>query len=216
MRHPSAARILAHRGHWKSEYEHKELEKNSLSAISRASELGFGLETDLRDFRGRIAISHDPVVSSGFGIEELLCLNFEGPVALNIKSDGLIPIIETAFNLTKPKFEYFFFDMSVPETVKYHSNNLPIASRLSEIETLTGGQENFVWLDSFRSDWYTTQTDWLGILDTSQVVIVSPELHSRAHTHTWEWITQQMNQHKNLYLCTDNPMEFLHFWESVS
>lgn len=216
MKHPSKARILAHRGHWKSEDEYEELEKNSPSAIKRASELGFGLETDIRDFLGRIAISHDPVVSSDFGIEELLCLDFEGPVALNIKSDGLIPIIKSTFNLIEPKFEYFFFDMSVPETVKYHSNNLPVASRISEIESLTGGQGNFVWLDSFNSDWYTMQTDWLDILETCRIVIVSPELHSRTHTYTWKWIAQQMNRYENLYLCTDSPFEYFHFWESVS
>jgi hypothetical protein len=216
MRHPLRARILAHRGHWKNESGYEELEKNSLSAIMRASELGFGLEVDLRDFHGKIAISHDPVVSSDFNIEQLLCLDFNGPVALNVKSDGLVPLIETAFKLLEPRFEYFFFDMSVPEAIKYLSRDLPIASRISEIETFSSEPQNFVWLDSFKSDWYKTQTDWMSTLDTSKVVIVSPELHERTHVLTWKWIAEQMNQNENLYLCTDNPLEYLRFWESTS
>mgnify|MGYP006075220631 CR=1 FL=1 len=35
------------------------LEKNMVVAFQRSLELGFGIETDLRDYNGEIVISHD-------------------------------------------------------------------------------------------------------------------------------------------------------------
>ena len=46
--------ILAHRGFWK-----KESEKNTQIAFERAFDKGFGIETDLRDIKGEIVISHN-------------------------------------------------------------------------------------------------------------------------------------------------------------
>ena len=46
--------ILSHRGYWKLESE-----KNKPIAFDRSFSLGFGTETDIRDYRGKLVISHD-------------------------------------------------------------------------------------------------------------------------------------------------------------
>ena len=47
-------KILAHRGCWNTE-----IKSNSPQAIRSALERGFGFESDLRDYSGKLVISHD-------------------------------------------------------------------------------------------------------------------------------------------------------------
>ena len=208
-----SSRVLAHRGHWKSEFGFKELGKNSVEAIHRAVELGFGIETDIRDYMGEVVISHDPADETSLEFEKLLSIEIRGLVALNVKSDGSANKIESMFNSSKPNFEYFFFDMSYPEGRKYESKRLPIANRKSEYERLPEVLSRDIWVDCFDSDWYTKNTDWFTNLDANNIVLVSPELHNRSHKESWKWITTQMTEHQNLFICTDMPLEFLNFWE---
>ena len=46
--------ILAHRGVWRISEE-----RNSMSSIRAALDAGFGIETDVRDYKGNLVISHD-------------------------------------------------------------------------------------------------------------------------------------------------------------
>ena len=59
--------ILAHRGYWL-----KEEEKNTEIAFERAFDNGFGVETDLRDLKGEIVISHNMPCGNEMAFEELL------------------------------------------------------------------------------------------------------------------------------------------------
>ena len=47
-------KILSHRGYWKTAEE-----KNTATAMHRSFSLGFGTETDVRDYNGKLVISHD-------------------------------------------------------------------------------------------------------------------------------------------------------------
>ena len=47
-------KILSHRGYWKAP-----IEKNTREAFVRSFALGFGTETDIRDYMGELVISHD-------------------------------------------------------------------------------------------------------------------------------------------------------------
>ena len=47
-------KIIGHRGYWL-----QETEKNSEVAFYRSLQNGFGIETDIRDYCGKIVISHD-------------------------------------------------------------------------------------------------------------------------------------------------------------
>ena len=216
MNNPSATRILAHRGHWKDEFDYEGLAKNSLEAIGRAAELGFGLETDLRDFRGEIIISHDPALNIDLNFADVLGFDLLGLVAFNIKADGLAPMISSLVDIARPQFEYFFFDMSIPEMQRYASHNLPLADRMSEIEDSSGSNRSYVWLDSFKTEWYIQVSEWLRLSKGKKVIVVSPELPGRPYWQSWEWMANQMNLHTNLYLCTDYPLQFLSYWESAS
>ena len=61
--------ILSHRGYWQCPEE-----KNQEVAFSRSFDLGFGCETDLRDYGGEIVISHDMATGGELTFEKLLQL----------------------------------------------------------------------------------------------------------------------------------------------
>ena len=140
--------IIAHRGYWK-----KKSEQNHLSSLKRALENNYGIETDIRDYRGKIVISHDVPKGKIILFEDLLKLykkiNSNQALALNIKSDGLQTELQKL--IKKYKIEnYFIFDMSIPETIKYSKTKLNIYVRLSEYEN---DYKNYVhqglWVDQF-------------------------------------------------------------------
>jgi len=214
VRNSHARRILAHRGQWKGEFGLQDLEPNSLKALLRAAENGFGIETDLRDHCGEIVISHDPVKDFALNFGEFAEMDVQGLVALNVKSDGLVPLL-----IPSPasiSFEYFFFDMSFPESRRYSENQLPFASRMSEVENFIHDRSQYIWLDSFEGDWFMTK-DSLALRDLERkVVVVSPELHNRPFLQAWKWVANAMSTNTNLFICTDFPEQFLEYLESNS
>ena len=80
-------KILSHRGFWR-----KAAEKNKLVAFTHSFSLGFGTETDVRDFDGELVISHD--IPNGeemrfrdfLELAELSQCDEKLPLALNINS----------------------------------------------------------------------------------------------------------------------------------
>ena len=80
--------ILSHRGYWKEIYE-----KNQKIAFERSFSLGFGTETDIRDYKGNLVVSHDIADDKCISVKELFEIynKFDNtlPLALNIKADGL-------------------------------------------------------------------------------------------------------------------------------
>ena len=54
-------RIISHRGYWK-----QEIEKNSDIAFHRSFRLNIGTETDFRDYKGELVISHDVPTEGNF------------------------------------------------------------------------------------------------------------------------------------------------------
>ena len=193
--------ILAHRGWWLSENE-----KNTKTAFERAFNNGFGIETDLRDIKGEIVISHNMPQGGEMKFEELLEL-LDGrdlTLALNIKADGMADEIKRLlekYNVSN----YFTFDMSIPEMVYQHKTGLNVFTGLSDIVPLPVMYEQAkgVWLDCFNSDWFG-EVEIQNILNQDKkVCIVSPDLHKREYKSVWEKY-KNMN---GIMLCTDYPME---------
>lgn len=124
--------IIAHRGFW-----NKESEKNTLTAIKRAIDNGYGFETDYRDNNGTIVISHNMPLGNEPTAEEIFRLyrdsGTESTLALNIKADGLQELLKDMLNTYQIK-KYFLFDMSIPDTIDYILDNMNIATRHSEYE----------------------------------------------------------------------------------
>lgn len=195
--------ILAHRGLWKSPEE-----QNKLCAIRAAFEEGFGVETDVRDCRGQIVISHNPPDGreSNFSACAELLYGLNLPLAINIKADGL------ARDLRKIYMEYrlsdfFVFDMSIPDMREQLLAGNPTFGRLSDVESqiLWPDDISGIWLDSFGIFWYERELlDKL--LNKYRVCIVSEELHGRNNSRQWSMLLP-LAKNNNLMLCTDRPLE---------
>lgn len=85
-------KIISHRGYWKNNSE-----KNTKISFERSFRLGFGTETDIRDFNGNLVISHDIPTNTSISIDdffEIYNRHSNSILALNIKSDGLQSILK--------------------------------------------------------------------------------------------------------------------------
>lgn len=182
-----------------------------MDAFARSLDAGFGIETDVRDLGGELVIAHDPPTRAAIPVEQLLELwasqAAELPLAINIKADGLQPLLSGAlrrFNLRR----YFVFDMSVPDMLSYLRAGLPVFTRQSDYEPSPVQYERAagVWIDGFEDEWADAGTV-AGHLDAGkQVCIVSPELHGRSPDAYWALIrTWPCVTSADLLICTDSP-----------
>ena len=209
--------MLAHRGSWSPN-----LEPNSLTSFLRAAHAGLGIELDIRDLDGRLVVSHDVPTLPSLMFENLLAelgqVGFSGILAINVKADGLVPLVHEVIEQLTPS--HFFFDMSFPEQRRYDSSGLPIAVRVSEFEDLPiarmrvhGG--GFFWLDAFESDWWLGR-DWNDLFsDEDSVFAVSPELHGRDPREVWAKVARWVKDGLNVGICTDLPEDFLDFTAGI-
>lgn len=201
--------ILSHRGYWL-----KEKEKNTIKAFERSFSLGFGTETDIRDFNGELVISHDIPTGSPLSVDSFFQIynSFDNslPLALNIKSDGL----QEALNkiIKKYKIEnYFVFDMSIPDTIGYLKKSIKTYARQSEYEQTPSfyNTVNGIWLDEFKTEWITTDIIRSHVANSKNVCIVSPELHKKDYLKRWQDYKCNFNLANNNYIniCTDFPVK---------
>jgi glycerophosphoryl diester phosphodiesterase len=199
--------IISHRGYWKSEDE-----KNTLVSFERSFSLGFGTETDIRDQNGKLVISHDPPLGECMSLFEFLSLfdsiNPNLPLALNIKSDGLLPFVKRELDCFPRILNYYFFDMAVPDSMGYINNQMPVLTRRSEYEgsSMLDAKSAGIWLDCFHSLWYDNKFLQSLLLTTKKVFIVSEDLHGRNPDSHWSQL-KKWNVHKsdNIIICTDYP-----------
>ncbi|WP_144290522.1 hypothetical protein [Chitinilyticum litopenaei] len=200
-------KIISHRGYWINQNE-----QNSYHAFHRALESGFGIETDIRDHNGLLVISHNPASGKEMPARKFieLCTKYRGagPLALNIKSDGLANLIAAEL-IRHDISDYFIFDMSFPDMLSYIKLNLATFARISEYEkppTLINKCAG-IWLDMFNHDW-PSEAYIKSLIKTTKVCLVSPELHNREHQPLWALIkNSQLYKSQSLYLCTDYPQE---------
>ena len=171
--------ILSHRGYWKEASE-----KNKDISFNRSFELGFGTETDVRDYKGELVISHDIADENAMSLEKFLSLynKYEGnlPLALNIKADGLQDKLKQALEKYHIN-NYFVFDMSVPDGLVYLDSKMLTFTRQSEYEKEPSFYEAAlgVWLDEFHTHWVSKEIIADHLTHHKQICIVSPDLHRR-------------------------------------
>ena len=193
---------LAHRGLWAEADE-----RNTLAAFRGAFANGWGVELDVRDLDGALVISHDPPAAGALAFGAVVDAGCPGPIAVNVKSDGLEAMIADTLRDVDPA-RWFAFDMSVPDTLRYARAGLPYFSRHSDVEpepALYDGSCG-VWLDDFAGG-FVTQARIAAHLDAGKhVAVVSPELHGREHAPVWdEWRTWDVWESDRVHLCTDHP-----------
>ena len=200
--------IISHRGYWLETSE-----KNSVTAFKRSFQNGLGLETDIRDFQGKLVVSHAIPDGPVLLFEEFLQLyQTHGgnlTLALNIKSCGLYGLLKellSRYQITN----YFTFDMTVPDTLWYLNTGINAFARQSECEPSPAFYEriNGIWLDGFYGDWWTEVVVQQHLDNHKKVCIVSPELHRREHLPIWEKIRcSPFVKDDNLFICTDIPQQ---------
>ena len=220
--------IIAHRGLWNS----KGIEyKNSKKAIFYAINSGFGIETDLRFFNGRIIISHDQILLDSskcnlFYLDELLdyfvSKKSEAYLALNIKEDGIGSYLKDVLKIY-PIDNYFIFDMSNPELIALNKFFFNIYVRESEYENsllFKSLNPKGVWLDSFGQgiDYY----EKIEKLDSffQKIAVVSPELHGKPYIPFWLKLKENLFNNgkfmlEKVMICTDYPDEFYNFINEI-
>lgn len=206
--------VLSHRGYWKDTQE-----KNRPIAFERSFSLGFGTETDIRDFKGELVISHDIPDESCISARKMFEIydryNDTLPLALNIKADGLQVKLKELLEKYHIK-NYFVFDMSVPDGLQYLKYNIKAFTRESEHETIPSfyNEACGVWLDEFQGHWIDKEVIKKHIKNNKQICIVSPDLHKREYKKEWQHYKEIEKELgiDNLMICTDYPEEAKEFF----
>jgi len=198
--------IIAHRGFWINQEN-----KNSINSFKRALSNNFGIETDVRDYCGKLVISHDIPTQDSIGFDDFLKIyceyNKNTTLAINIKSDGLAEMIGESLN----RFgidNYFVFDMSFPDLFVFLNKNITTYARLSEFEQEKQILEGCkgIWLDEFYKNWFDNTLIEHYIDRGFNICIVSPELHGRTYKHVWEkYRLLEFKYKENVSICTDYP-----------
>ena len=194
------SQIFAHRGFWKE----GGFAPNSIESLESAFEKGFAVETDVRDQQEEIVISHDPCGSSTYSSfnQELLAL---GGLAINIKSDGLVPrFAELREHLQES--QSFVFDCSFPQILQFRKASIPHALRISEYEKELPWNPDYIWLDAFSDDWWIKDAKIRKLMDQTPTIIVSPELHGREFLLVCEVFSKLSQDVDNIGICTDFPL----------
>ena len=200
-------RIIAHRGLWRDRDE-----QNSLRAIREALDAGYGVETDLWATAPNGLIAHDysPATNELPNLLEMLTLDHQESalLALNIKSDGMTALLcreDIAHHLAA--WDWFAFDMSIPETVRLKASGVPFVRRVSDYEppptTLLGAG---YWVDCYSGQ-YPAFT-----IGDELTVFVSPELHGFDPKGAWRQIRALHRPSLNLAICTDFPEKASNFF----
>ena len=207
-------KILSHRGYWKD----FDTESNKRVAFERSFDLGFGTETDLRDIKGKIVISHNMPKGDEITFEDLLkIMNGRNlPLALNIKADGQANEVEQILH-KYGQTEYFTFDMSIPDLVyQVENTKLKIFTGCSDVNPGTPLLEKVtgVWLDSFYVPWYSEERINKFLNMGKKVCIVSEDLHNRPVEDQWKLIKGiKAFGSDDLMLCTNFPEKARDFFK---
>ena len=205
--------ILSHRGYWKTAEE-----KNTDVAFHRSFSLGFGTETDVRDWQGDLVISHDIPLGGELSFERFLQMYAEYdrtlPLALNVKADGLQVRMKELLARYGVK-NYFVFDMSVPDGLVYLRHDIRAFTRESEYEQVPSFYEQAagVWMDEFHGHWIQRGHVQAHLDQGKQVCLVSPDLHKRDYLEAWRHYRETLPMDTpHLMLCTDFPEEAQSFF----
>lgn len=209
-------KILAHRGYWNSN-----IKNNSYTALKNALESGFGFESDIRDYCGKLVISHNIADDKSIEAEKIFQELYEQEdkycFAINIKADGLKDLLYDLLYKYKIK-NYFTFDMSVPQMIEYKEKGIDFYTRQSEYEKelVLYDEAKGVWIDAFEDDsWITEELLNEHIKNGKKVCLVSPDLHKKSYINFWARLKNFNIDFENVILCTDFPIEAKRFFESV-
>lgn len=205
--------ILSHRGYWK-----KSEEKNTLQSIKKALVQGYGFESDIRDYKQKLVISHNIADEESPDAETVFKMLHEYGdkycFAINVKADGLKEPLQEVIEKYNIK-NYFTFDMSVPQMVEYYKQGITFFTRQSEYERqpIMLDESAGVWVDAFQDDSWIDKNTIMRYLEMGKkVCIVSPDLHGKETQPFWKQLKEFQIDSDSLMLCTDKPDEAKDFF----
>jgi len=187
-----------------------------MSAFAASQQEGFGLETDLRSFGRKLYLSHDLIDNAEqlVSLENLLKLwssTPELPLFLNVKEDGLLPLLVPYKSLID-SLSIVFFDMSIPELIQYSKifSKSQLATRMSDYELTPSAEQlcDWLWVDGFSKDFEPAEIEELLREKKFKVALVSSELHQRNPREYWTLLKTISKENLfQLTLCTDYPKD---------
>lgn len=206
--------IISHRGYWKTENE-----KNTTAAFERSFYNSFGTETDIRDYRGQLVISHnipnELCISLNTFLKTYSVYSKELFLMLNIKSNGLCHLLKNMLQVHQIT-NFAIFDTSTTDMIEYKDNGINFFTRQSEYEQQPVFYQEAlgVWLDEINSHWINSNIIIEHIHCGKLICIVSPELHQREYLKEWEDYRKLENKFSfsELMLCTDFPQQAKEFF----
>lgn len=231
-------KFIEHRTGWCeniSDFENKTLQNTAQGFVNSFSR-GNGVETDLRDLKGEIVISHDMPNGSEITFEEMLKIynehNCKGVLALNVKCDGMQAKIKALLDQYRIE-NYFMFDMSIPDTLGYLELGIRSFARDSEHEVnprisspIIYSKSQGIWLDQFMPGapsrvTYDLMKEYLD--EGKELAIVSPELHpwgrdsNKLYLAAWAvykevFVNMTDEELSRISLCTDFPVQAAEFF----
>src|SRR5260221_7849185 len=175
-------KILAHRGYWKTKAE-----QNTIDSFKQALDRGYGIETDIWATDCGPVLSHDIPRFKSPRLNDLLTLGVGTTLALNVKSSGLQSVIEPT---SLKGVDYFFFDGSVPDSLKLIEAGFKVYTRRSAYEVVEAfyPQANGVWVDCFNDETRNV-IELKGHSEVGkELAFVSPELHGRDPLSYWKFL----------------------------
>ncbi len=204
--------IISHRGYWWPDRTLQNTEK----AFVKAAQMGFGIETDLRDHNKQLVISHDIPGKNAAKATDLFAAVAKHDIhlALNIKADGLHAYLQTILT-DYPDQKYFVFDMSVPDMTSYLHMGFDVYTRQSDIEPqpVIINDIQGVWMDAFYDySWITADRIKENISRGKKVCLVSPELHQMPYREFWALLKKDHNICDHVSICTDYPEEAKYYF----
>ena len=140
----------------------------------------YGVEIDLRAFKDRLVVQHDPFIQ-GEDFEEWIKFYKHGTLILNIKEEG---IEQEVINILKKNNieKFFLLDQSFPYLIKLiKSGEYRTALRISKFESINNAfnlelKTKWIWMDYFERFYYK-QEDVQKLKSYGyQICLVSPEL----------------------------------------
>jgi hypothetical protein len=142
----------------------------------------YGTEIDVRSYKDKIILSHDPF-SSGDLLSEYLKNYHHGVLIVNIKEAGIEQVVLKMLKKFKIKI-FFLLDVEFPYLYKSSRKGFKnTAVRFSEEESLDTVKKyvrrvNWVWIDTFTK--FPINKKNIKILDKFNKCLVSPDRWGRS------------------------------------
>jgi len=155
---------------------------NTIKKLNKTPKF-YGVEIDLRDYKKKIILSHDPF-KSGESFYEFLKKYDHKFLILNVKNEGIELNILKILKKFKIK-NFFFLDCTFPSLINLTKKGIKnIAIRVSDYESFHTLRNmkylaKWVWIDCFKNIPLDEKKYKLIKKYKYKICLVSPELHRR-------------------------------------